>query len=193
DYETTASQILILQDGNYQYLLETEEITSIQIDGGNRKWIGTSGSGVYVLSDDGLTIELQLSPENSPLPSDNIQDIAINQANGEVFIATTRGIISYLGEATNWDSKMENVFVFPNPVDAYHEGPITIDGLAFESTVHVTDASGRVIAVLESMGGRAIWDGRLSDGTLAPYGVYLIFATNADGKTSSTTKLAITR
>ena len=193
DYETTASQILILQDGNYQYLLETEEVTSIQIDGGNRKWIGTSGSGIYVLSDDGLTIERQLSTENSPLPSDNILDIAINQASGEVFIATTRGIISYLGEATNWDSEMENMFVFPNPVDAYHEGPITIDGLAFESTVHVTDASGRVIAVVESMGGRAIWDGRLSDGALAPYGVYLIFATNADGKTSATTKLAITR
>ena len=193
DYETTASQILIQQDGNYQYLLETEEVTSIKIDGGNRKWLGTSGSGIYVLSDDGLTIELQLSTENSPLPSENIQDIAINQASGEVFIATTRGIISYLGEATNWDSKMENMFVFPNPVDAYHEGPITIDGLAFDSTVHVTDASGRVIAVVESMGGRAVWDGRLSDGALAPYGVYLIFATNADGKTSATTKLAITR
>ena len=91
-----------------------------------------------MLSDDGLTIELQLSPTNSPLPSDNIQDIAINQASGEVFIATTRGIISYLGEATNWDSKMENIFVFPNPVDASHEGPITIDGLAFESTVPVS-------------------------------------------------------
>lgn len=193
DSETIASQILILQDGNYQYLLETETVTSIIIDGGNRKWIGTAGSGIYVLSDDGLTIEHQLSTENSPLPSDNILDIAINQANGEVFIATARGTISYLGEATNWDSEMDDVFVFPNPVDEFHEGPVTIDGLDYESTVHVTDASGRVIAVVESMGGRALWDGRLGDGTLAPYGVYLIFATNSEGKTSATTKLAITR
>ena len=193
DSETTASQILIQQDGNYQYLLETETVTAIIIDGGNRKWVGTSGSGIYVLSDDGLSIEHQFSTENSPLPSDNIQDIAINQANGEVFIATARGTISYLGEATNWDSEMEGVFVFPNPVDAFHEGPITIDGLDYESTVHVTDASGRVIAVVESMGGRAIWDGRLGNGTLAPYGVYLIFATDSEGKTSATTKLAITR
>ena len=69
------------------------------------------------------------------------------------------------------------------------------DPNTYDTCTHIcyTYASGRVIAVVESMGGRAVWDGRLSDGTLAPYGVYLIFATNADGKTSATTKLAITR
>ncbi len=193
DSETTASQILIQQDGNYQYLLATEAVTATIVDGGNRKWIGTSGSGVYVLSDDGLTIEHQFSSENSPLPSNNILDIAINQANGEVFIATARGTISYLGEASNWDSSMEDIFVFPNPVAKNYDGPITIDGLDYESTVHVTDAAGRLVAKVESLGGRAVWDGRFDDGRLAPYGVYLIFATDSDGKTSATTKLAITR
>ena len=193
DSETTASQILIKQDGNYQYLLATETVTATIIDGGNRKWLGTSGSGVYVLSNDGLTIEHQFSTENSPLPSNNILDIAINQANGEVFIATSRGTISYLGEATNWDSEMSNIFVFPNPVEAGYEGVITVDGLDFETTVHVTDASGRLVAKVESMGGRAVWDGRFDSGLLAPYGVYLIFAVDRDGKTSGTTKLAITR
>jgi ligand-binding sensor domain-containing protein len=190
---SSASQILIQQDGNYQYLLETETVNSIIIDGGNRKWLGTAGSGVYVLSDDGLTIEHHFSSENSPLPSNNITDIAINQANGEVFVATSRGTISYLGEATNWDSSMENMFVFPNPVGPNYDGNITIDGLDYESTVHITDAAGRLIATVPSMGGRAVWDGKLSDGNLAPYGVYLIFATDHEGKTSATTKLAITR
>jgi hypothetical protein len=110
-----------------------------------------------------------------------------------VFVATARGIISYLGEATNWDVEMENIFVFPNPVDEFHEGPITVDGLDFESIVHITDAAGRVVGVVESMGGRAVWDGLLYDGTPAPYGVYLIFAVDRDGNTSATTKLAITR
>ena len=193
DDNTTASQILIQQDGNYQYLLETETVTSIKIDGGNRKWVGTSGSGVYVLSEDGLTIEHQFSTENSPIPENNILDIALNHSNGEVFVTTGRGTVSYLGEATIWDNEMENIFVFPNPVDAYHEGPITVDGLDYETIVHITDAAGRVVAVEESMGGRAIWDGLLDDGTEAPYGVYLIFAVDKDGNTTATTKLAITR
>lgn len=193
DENKTASQILIQQDGNYQYLLETESINSVKIDGGNRKWVGTTGSGVYVLSDDGLTIEHQFSTDNSPLPNDNILDIAINHGNGEAFVATSRGTVSYLGEATNWDNEMTDIFVFPNPVDAFHDGPITVDGLDYQTTVHITNAAGRLVAVEESMGGRAIWDGNLNDGTPAPYGVYLVFAVDPSGKTTASTKFAITR
>ena len=72
DENIVASQILIQQDGNYQYMLETESISSIVIDGGNRKWVGTSGSGVYVLSDDGQRIEHEFSTDNSPIPDNNI-------------------------------------------------------------------------------------------------------------------------
>ncbi len=193
DENTTASQILIQQDGNYQYLLETEAITSIKFDGGNRKWIGTKGSGIYVLSNDGLSIEHQFSTDNSPIPDDNILDIAINHSNGEAFVATARGLISYLGEATNWDKEMENIFVFPNPVDEFHNGPITVDGLAYQCTVHITDAAGRLIAEEQSMGGRAIWDGLLDDGTPAPYGVYMVFAIDGNGDKTASTKFAITR
>ena len=84
-------------------------------------------------------------------------------------------------------------YKYPNPVAKNYDGPITIDGLDYESTVHVTDASGRLVAKVESMGGRAVWDGRFDSGLLAPYGVYLVFAVDGDGKTSGTTKLAITR
>ena len=190
---TTASQILIQQDGNYQYLLETETVTSVKIDGGNRKWIGTSGSGVYVLSSDGIDIEHHFKPDNSPLPSENVLDIAINHANGEAFIATGRGTVSYLSEATIWDTEMPDIFVFPNPVNQFHDGPITVDGLDYQTTVQITNMEGRLIAVEESMGGRAIWDGLLDDGTPAPYGVYLVFAVDRDGNATGNTKFAITR
>ena len=64
---------------------------------------------------------------------------------------------------------MPDIFVFPNPVNQFHDGPITVDGLDYQTTVHITNMEGRLIAV-ESMGGRAIWDGLLDDGTPAPYG-----------------------
>ena len=88
---------------------------------------------------------------------------------------------------------MENIFVFPNPVDAFHNGPITVDGLAYQCTVHITDAAGRLIAEVQSMGGRAIWDGILDDGTTAPYCVYMVFAIDGNGDKTASTKFAITR
>ena len=193
DENIVASQILIQQDGNYQYMLETESITAIIIDGGNRKWVGTAGSGVYVLSDDGQSIEHEFSTDNSPLPDNNIQSIAINYDNGEVYVGTLNGTVSYLSESTNWDTEMESIFAFPNPVKPDHDGPIVVDGLDYETIVHITNAAGRLVSEIESMGGRAIWDGLLDDGSPAPYGVYLVFAVDRDGNVKANTKLAITR
>jgi hypothetical protein len=182
DDDINASQILISQDGNLQYLLETEVIQSIIIDAGNRKWLGTQSSGVFVLSADGLTTDHHFTRENSPLPSNDILDIAMDYASGEVYIATSTGLVSYRAEATNWDREMENVRVMPNPIRADHTGPIVFDGMAFNSTVHITDATGQRIEVLESNGGRATWDGVMENGQPAPYGVYLAFATDSEGK-----------
>ena len=41
-----AQKVLIEQDGHTQYLLETEIVTAIAVDGANRKWFGTLSSGV---------------------------------------------------------------------------------------------------------------------------------------------------
>ena len=133
-------------------MLETESITAIIIDGGNRKWVGTAGSGVYVLSDDGKGIEHEFSTDNSPLPDDNIQSIAINYDNGEVYVGTLNGTVSYLSESTNWDTEMESIFAFPNPVNPDHDGTIVVDGLDYETIVHITNAAGRLVAEIESMG-----------------------------------------
>ena len=188
-----ASQILIQQDGNFQYLLETESVTSICIDGGNRKWIATQTSGAYLIEADGLSQVAHFTTENSPLLSDNVFDIAINHGNGTVFFGTEKGLVSRMGDATNFVPIIDELTVFPNPVRADFDGPITVDGCAYGSTVHITDAGGRWIATLESQGGRAVWDGLDAHGHPVPFGVYLIFVTDAKGKSGGVTKLAITR
>jgi len=88
---------------------------------------------------------------------------------------------------------MQDVRIMPNPIRADHEGPVVIDGLAYQSTVHITDATGNRIAVLESNGGRATWDGKMEDGRQAPYGVYLAFATDRNGKEGAVVKFAVLR
>lgn len=188
-----AQQILIEQDGNIQILLETEQINCIEIDGANRKWVGTANSGVYLLSDDGLNQIYHFTAFNSPLLSNNIFDISINHSAGEVFFATERGVVSFNSTATNFVDEIEEVTVYPNPVREDYEGTVTIDGLAYETDVKITDVSGNLVFTTESNGGRATWDGKGMDGKRVTTGVYLIFCTNQDGSTSNVAKVAVVR
>lgn len=188
-----AQQILIEQDGNIQILLETEQVNCIEIDGANRKWIGTANSGVYLLSADGLNQIYHFTEENSPLLSNNVFDISVNHSKGEVFFATERGVVSFNSTATNFVEEIETVKVYPNPVREDYEGTITIDGLAYETDVKITDVSGNLVYTTQSNGGRANWDGKGFDGNRVTTGVYLIFCTTADGSTSNVAKVAIVK
>ena len=188
-----AEQILIQQDGNTQILLETEAINCIEIDGSNRKWIGTKNSGVYLLSDDGINEVYHFTEENSPLPANNVYDISINHSNGEVLFATENGILGFFSTATNFDNEMSNVRVYPNPVRPDFDGTITIDGLAYDSNVKITDIQGNILYETTSEGGRAIWNGLLYDGTKPATGVYLIYAGSPDGAASEVRKITFIR
>jgi ligand-binding sensor domain-containing protein len=188
-----AEQIFITQDGNVQILLETEAINSIEIDGGNNKWIATQKNGVFQFSPDGLTQLAHFTAENSPLPSNNVYDIGINQANGLLYFATDKGLVMYSGNATNFDDKMKSVHCFPNPVEADFDGPISIEGLAYQTMVHITDTNGKLVFTGQSQGGRMVWDGKLPDGTRPPNGIYFVMAANPEGKVDNVTKIAFVK
>ena len=99
--ELETNPIIILEDGLAQELLYQQFITDIVIDGANNKWIGTAGSGVFFIAQDGQKTFNIFTKENSPLPSNMINDIDINEVTGEVFIATEAGMVSYKGNATS--------------------------------------------------------------------------------------------
>jgi len=188
--EFDAQQILISQDGNAQLLLETEVITGIAIDGGNRKWIATQNSGAYLLSSDGTRQINHFTLENSPMLSNSLSDVAINHDNGEVFFVTERGVISYRGDATNFYEEMDNVRVFPNPVRPEYDGVITFDGLARDADVKITDIQGNLVYHTIAEGGRAVWNGKRFDGSRPATGVYLVFISNDDGSATKVSKVA---
>ena len=188
-----SEQILIQQEGNTQILLETEAINCIEIDGSNRKWIGTKSSGAYLLSDDGLREVYHFTEENSPLPSNTVYDIGINHSNGEVFFATENGVVGFFSTATNFDNEMSNVRVFPNPVRPDYDGNITIDGLAYNTSVKITDIQGNILFETESEGGRAVWNGMLSDGSRPATGVYLVYVSTPLGTADEVRKLTFIR
>ncbi|MBC34613.1 MAG: hypothetical protein CL663_01010 [Bacteroidetes bacterium] len=183
-------RIIVEWDGYSQYLLETEVITSIAVDGANRKWIGTQNSGIFVLTEDGETQVHHFTTDNSPLFSNTITDIAI-LSSGEVFIGTTEGLISYRAEAASPGNGIKEIYAYPNPVPVGYSGTIAIKNLVRDANVKITDISGNVVFETYALGGQAVWDGRNFSGEKASSGVYLVFASNEDGSVTLVTKILI--
>ncbi|HNP47474.1 MAG TPA: two-component regulator propeller domain-containing protein [Bacteroidia bacterium] len=184
-----AQKIIIQQDGYNQYLLETEFVTSIVVDGANRKWFGTYSGGVFLMSADGTKQLLHFTTENSPLPSNSINAIAIDDISGEVFFGTEKGIISYKGDATEGKEYCSDYFVYPNPVKHDYSGPIAVRGLVENADVKITDVSGTLVYHTKANGGQAIWYGTNFSGERVQTGVYTVFITNEDGSQTCTTKV----
>lgn len=178
DANCVGSARVFNEGGFNEALLNTEDIQTIAVDGANRKWIGTR-NGVFVLSPDGEEEVAHFTTSNSPLLNDNIVDIAINGENGEVFIGTDDGIISYRSDATTGGSfHATSAKVFPNPVRPDYQGPIAIQGLSRDANVKITDITGRLVFETTANGGQAIWNGTDYTGRSVSTGVYLVFSTD---------------
>jgi len=173
-------------------LLESDVVNCIKIDNADRKWIGT-GNGVWLLSKDGNEVIHRFTTENSPLPANEIKDIAINQQSGEVFIGTSKGIVSYRGSASQGQNNYEAATIFPNPVEPGYEGDIIIQNLLDESNVKITDVSGNLVYETTSLGGQIVWNGADYTGRKVGSGVYMVFATNFDGSAGYEGKIMIIR
>tara|TARA_B100000959_G_scaffold147249_1_gene154624 strand:- start:590 stop:2869 length:2280 start_codon:yes stop_codon:yes gene_type:complete len=188
-YNFDAQQILIQQGEYGQYLLDTETINCIEVDGANRKWIGTSSAGAYLVSPDGTEEIHHFTVDNSPIFSNNIIDIAINHLSGDVFFGTEKGIISYRSDATKGGDFHNNVTVFPNPVKEDFNGKIAINGLVKNASVKITDINGNLVFESFANGGEAVWNGKNKNGDRASTGIYLVFSTNSDGKETIVSKI----
>ena len=161
----SCSNITITNGEFYEYLMAYESITAIAVDGANRKWVGTAAGGLYLISANGLDQLQHFTAENSPLFSNKIVCLGINQRTGEVYVGTDRGLQVYRSTATYAVSTpLDNVYAFPNPVRPDYDGPIAIKGFTRDAYVHITDASGHTVFSTQALGGQAIWNGRTADG-----------------------------
>ena len=180
-------------DGESYYLLDGEQINAIAVDGGNRKWIATNSSGVFLVSDDGMETIAHFTTENSPLPSNQINSLAINQITGEVFIGTEKGLVSYMSDATEGSEDYSNVYAYPNPVRPEHGDKVTIMGLMDESNVKITDIRGNIIYQGKSAGGTFTWDCCKKGGGRVATGVYLVLSATPEAKESVVTKIMVVK
>ena len=179
---------------NGRRLLANQIVTSIAVDGGNGKWIGTH-TGLYHIAPNGSQLLDSFTADNSPLPDNAVQALAIEPVSGRVFIQTGHGIISYRASATEPAEtlSLSNVTIFPNPVRPDFSGTVGINGLTDNATVKVLDAGGQLVYETRSQGGTATWNLRDYRNRPAQTGVYLIVVVAADGVEGLAGKLAVVR
>ena len=185
--------IIILEDGVPQELLFEQVITDIEVDGSNNKWIATASSGVFYLSSNGQETLLRFTAENSPLPSNNVQDIAIDEFSGVVYFATVNGLVAYNGTSTAPRDSLEEVYVYPNPVRPSFTGNVTIDGLTANANVKITDIEGSLVFETTSEGGSVLWDTTAFGRYKVASGVYLVIITAEDAIETKISKIMIVR
>jgi len=179
---------------NYaDYLLNNVDISSMAIDGANRKWFGTNGAGVFLISSDNMEQEENFTTENSNLLYNNISSISINQQSGEVFFLSDNGLCSYQSNAIAPSQEMtkDHISVYPNPVTPDYTGLVTITGLTYDADVKITTATGAIVAEGRSNGGMFNWDCRNKQGKRVASGVYMIITATSDGKKGTVGKIAV--
>lgn len=177
-----AQPILLEFEEEIERLLGNTSITKIVLDGGNRKWVATESAGVILFGTDGRQEVYNFNTSNSPLMSNNVLDIAINDRTGEVFFVTEQGLQSFRSDASTFDSEYADVQIFPNPYRPEFDGLMTIQGIAFESEVRITDIAGNLVFKTVSNGGTATWNGQTMTGSRAASGVYQIWTAPRNGK-----------
>ena len=205
----TTQKIVILEDSIPRELLEQQYITDIEVDGANNKWVGTIGSGVFYFSPNGQQTIYHFTKENSPLPSNNINDISVNSVNGKVYFATDRGLVSFNTGSSSSSESFSNAFVYPNPVRPEFNtqlDKIKIKGLTENVNIKITDIAGNLVAEaqsninsryrnfnLEIDGGTAFWNGKNLRNQNVASGVYILMLSDLESYETKILKLMIIR
>lgn len=177
---------------NYaDYLLDGVYTTCMTVDDANRKWIGTLNNGLYLITGDGLETVHHFTKDNSPLPSNAIEGLALHQKSGELFIGTDKGLVSYMSDATRPEESYEEekVYAYPNPVTSDYDGLITIVGLKANTHVKITNTAGRLVAEGTSLGGSFTWNGRTPQGQRVSTGIYYVLGCDEEGREGIVTKI----
>lgn len=180
---------------NYaDYLLSGVNISCMAIDGGGRKWFGTNGAGVFLISADNMSQLQYFTSDNSMLLSNFVTSVSVDNQSGEVFFLTNAGLCSYMSDATAAATDMgSDVYAYPNPVSADYSGLITIVGLSLNADVKILSSSGKLIAEGRSNGGTFTWDGNDRHGNRVASGVYMVATATSDGKKGTVCKIAIVK
>lgn len=185
-------RFVIDQNGSVGYLLGEESINDICVDGGNRKWFATN-NGVFLAEPNGQEVLQHFNSKNSPLPDNKVYCIGQISESGELFFGTESGIASYRNDASTANDEFKEIKIYPNPVKPGYEGIVTIEGLAQDAEIRITDATGSLIYQTKANGGTATWPCTRLDGSKPNSGVFYVFGINTEGTETAMGKFIYVR
>lgn len=178
------------------FLLHDVHVNAIEVNAANEKWIGTQDAGLWLIRPVGGRYEVveHFTENNSPLISDHVTSLALDNETGVLYIATDIGLTSYTGTIKAGVAEMDELKIFPNPYNYNEEsGNIIVEGLADATKLNVLTSDGRVINRIETRGGRIEWDGRDFRGNRVGSGVYVLVAVDENNGGRGTGKVVIIR
>ncbi|MEZ4796831.1 MAG: two-component regulator propeller domain-containing protein [Flavobacteriaceae bacterium] len=209
DETVSTREIVILEDGIPKELLEQQFISDIIVDGSNNKWVATIGAGVFYFSSNGQETIFHFTKDNSPLPSNNVNDMALDSNNGIMYFGTERGLVAFRSGGSETQNELVNAHVYPNPVrpgfDMVND-KIKIKDISDNVNIKITDIEGNLVAEAESRtnlryrgynleidGGTAYWNGKNLSNNQVASGVYLVMLSDLDTFETKVLKLMIIR
>lgn len=180
--------------GLADYLLSTQAVFNMAIDGAGHKWFVTRESGIFMTSADGTQILQNFTAANSPIPSNTVFSVKAHPAWADkIYFGTTNGLLEYRSGYSQPSDNLNDVLIYPNPVKPDYTGPITIQGLVDASRVKILSPGGLLVAELTSDGGTVRWSGNGTDGKRVPAGVYHVLASSQDKGAKPVGKIVVIR
>lgn len=184
--------IIIEENGLGEELFRDRHVLQIEIDTGNQKWISIDGGGVFYMNSTGEQTLKHFTKENSPLPSNSVTDIKVDNTSGKVYFVTVDGVMVYQGDVLDVSENFGDVLVYPNPVVySKYKGNVNIRGLAEKTNIRITDAAGNLVHQAVSRGGYYEWNLNNQRGVRVASGIYFLLMTNSDGTDTATAKIAV--
>ncbi len=209
DEDLTTDEIVILDNGIPKELLQDQFISDIKVDGSNNKWVATIGAGLFYFSPDGQQTIYHFTKDNSPLPSNNVNDITIDDAQGVVFIGTDKGLVAFNSGGSAPTEELVDAYVYPNPVRPGFNiatERVKIKDITDNVNIKITDIEGNLVAEAQSRansryrgynleidGGTAYWNGKNMANNMVASGVYLIMISDMESLETKVLKLMVIR
>lgn len=203
DATPNANAVVINGDENGfgERLLGDQTINSIVVDGADNKWFGTDNGGVIYTNPNGQRTLANFSKQNSPLPTNKIVKISVDNSTGKVYFATNKGIVAYDSKVAPFGDVLGAVYAYPNPALKNHQ-TVTIDGrngthLPKGTNIKILDVAGNLVYETnveegqELQGGKAVWNKKNLAGNKVASGIYIVLLSNDDASETAVTKIAI--
>ena len=176
------------------FSLRQQSINDIAVDPLNQKWVATN-QGLLFVNSDGSRLLAAYDSKNSPILSDIIISVAVDEDAGIVYVGTDKGLTSFETPFTKPKEAFDELFIYPNPyVIVDGSNLLTIDGLVRDSDIKILTIDGKLVAEFSSPGGRTtFWDGRDDNGDMVNSGIYIVVAFDSEGNNTITGKVAVFR